>query len=67
MDNQKTESGKRLTKKQAVIVLIIGIGTTAITRSLGDSMLVTAFGAAGEITATFALISLFTKKGLRWR
>lgn len=62
------EKGKRLSKKQAVVLLICAIVIAIITRlASSDFILVTILGAAAELTALFALISLFTKKGLRWK
>ncbi|MBU4141358.1 hypothetical protein KKE99_00600 [Patescibacteria group bacterium] len=65
---EKTK-GKRLTKKQATVLLIVGILIGFGYRFLGDraGFLSLTFGAMAELVAIYALISLFTKNGLRWR
>lgn len=65
---EKTK-GKRLTRKQATLLLIVGILISFGYRSLGEEagFVFLTFGAMAELVAIYALISLFTKNGLRWR
>lgn len=57
------EKGKRLTRKQAIILLVVAIFVTLLGRFLKISFVT----AIGELTAIFCLISACTKKGLRWK
>lgn len=63
VEKPKEEKGKRLTKKQSLIILISAIILAIIGRKIESSFL----GMIGELTATFALLSLLTKNGLRWK
>jgi len=55
------EKGRRLTKKQSVLILVIAIIISLVTRAFGFSLLVV------EVVGLFALVSLLTKRGLRWK
>lgn len=70
MDNQEgannkqvQEKGRRLTKKQSLIILVAAMLLTVIGRKI-DSPIV---GTIGELSTVFALLSLLTKNGLRWK
>lgn len=66
--NEIQSKEKRLTKKQAGILLIIAVVITAGTRLLNENnILVQVVGTMAELTGLFSLISLFTKRGLRWK
>ncbi len=68
MDNENPttpqEKGKRLTKEQSVILLIGALVAWVISASFVGSTLL---NAAATTTFIFALVSLFTKNGLRWK
>jgi len=68
MNEQKTKNN-RLTKKQSVILLVVAIIIWFISsKSLNnESILITGLNAAATLSAIFAILSLLTKNGLRWK
>jgi len=67
MENNR-EKENRLTKKQAIFLIVIGMLVDLPIRNMSNSNLVTmAIGAMAETVYIYAFISLFTKKGLRWK
>lgn len=67
MENQNPatpEKGKRLTKQQAATILIIAIIAWLVSVLFLESTLINTLS---TLVAIFAIISLFTKKGLRWK
>lgn len=72
MDNQNQQTqqkGKRLTKRQAFVLIIIGLSIDIIYRKLlnHDNIIANTIGTFSEIVIIYSTISLLTKKGLRWK
>lgn len=67
MEEQKPtneEKGKRLTKQQAAAILIISIIAWLTSVFFLQSTLINTIS---TLVAIFAIVSLLTKKGLRWK
>lgn len=68
--NQQTQQkGKRLTKKQALILMIVGLSISFICSKFlnYDNFLGATIGTMVNVVIIFSIVSLLTKKGLRWK